>query len=348
MKIYSDIKNNYFAVFDTSNGRTLRWGQNRADPFWKYNGPELLDVSITNYCERGCDFCYRSSNLSGKFMDVDFYRDIVEEAQKLGVFQIALGGGNPNQHPEFIDFLKITRDYGIIPSYTTNGQGMNDDIYKASKEYAGAIAVSWYFPYKDAEEVIKKCNDYNIPVNIHFVLQNDNIYEAEKILNDYRITENINALIFLNYKPVGRILKRPLEYSKQLTNFLSNVISIKNCQIGFDSCMICHLVDYKELIDERSFDFCEAGRFSAFVSEEGEMYPCSFMCGAGIKGYNLRQNSMEHIWKNAPLFVLQRKKISSVSEGCKDCMAQDLCRGGCPFFEINKCKNKEKVDGATE
>ena len=108
MKIYSDIKNNYFAVFDTSNGRTLRWGQNRADPFWKYNGPELLDVSITNYCERGCDFCYRSSNLSGNFMDVDFYRDIVEEAQKLGVFQIALGGGNPNQHPEFIDFLKIT------------------------------------------------------------------------------------------------------------------------------------------------------------------------------------------------------------------------------------------------
>ena len=341
MKVYSDINNDYCAVFDTSNGRSLRWGQNNSDPFWKCNGPELLDISITNYCERECDFCYRNSNLYGKFMDVGFYKNIVAEAQHLGVFQIALGGGNPNQHPDFIKFLKITREHEIIPSYTTNGQGMNDNIYKASKEFAGAIAVSWYYPYKDAETVIKKCNEYDIPVNIHFVLQNDNIFEAEKLLNNYRIIENVNAVVFLNYKPVGKILKRPLAYSKRLTKFLSSTLAIEKCQIGFDSCMICHLVDFKDCIDERSFDFCEAGRFSAFISEEGEMYPCSFMCGAGAKGYNLQQNSMEYIWKNAPSFILQRKKLSSTSEECEGCKAWDLCHSGCPAFDINRCKNKE-------
>ena len=36
------------------------------EPFWSEDGPELLDVAITNYCERGCSFCYRQSNRNGK------------------------------------------------------------------------------------------------------------------------------------------------------------------------------------------------------------------------------------------------------------------------------------------
>lgn len=120
-------------------------------------GPELLDVSITNYCERGCDFCYRGSNKNGKSMSLELYEKILKNAEQTGVFQIAIGGGNPNQHPQFIEILKLTRKYGIIPSYTTNGQGMTKEIYEASKKYAGAVAVSWYSPSDDAKKVIKNC-----------------------------------------------------------------------------------------------------------------------------------------------------------------------------------------------
>ena len=35
------------------------------EPFWAEEGPELLDVSITSYCERGCQFCYRKANNKG-------------------------------------------------------------------------------------------------------------------------------------------------------------------------------------------------------------------------------------------------------------------------------------------
>lgn len=82
--------------------------------------------------------------------------------------QIALGGGNPNQHPNFIQILEQTRKHSIIPSYTTNGQGMTEEIYRATKEFCGALAVSWYAPYLDAKKVISECKKYDIKVNVHF------------------------------------------------------------------------------------------------------------------------------------------------------------------------------------
>jgi MoaA/NifB/PqqE/SkfB family radical SAM enzyme len=53
-------------------------------------------------------------------------------------FQVALGGGNPNQHPDFIEILRLTReDYGIVPNYTTNGRGLSDTVLEATRRYCG-------------------------------------------------------------------------------------------------------------------------------------------------------------------------------------------------------------------
>ena len=129
------------------------------EPFWNRRGPELLDISITNYCERNCDFCYRETSSNGTFMPLEQYTKIIAQAETAGVLQVALGGGNPNQHPDFVSILEVTRKHHIIPSYTTNGQGMTDEIYNATKCYCGAMAVSWYEPYSEATQVIKNCQE---------------------------------------------------------------------------------------------------------------------------------------------------------------------------------------------
>lgn len=41
---------------------------------------------------------------------------IICEAEKLGILQITLGGGDPNQHPHFVDILKLIKEHNIIPS----------------------------------------------------------------------------------------------------------------------------------------------------------------------------------------------------------------------------------------
>lgn len=337
-------KSDYTVVFDRKSGAFLRIGQKSTEPFFNLDTPELLDISITNYCERGCDFCYRSSNTCGKHMDLTEYSRLMKEAQQLGVLQIALGGGNPNQHPDFIKVLETTRNHSIIPSYTTNGQGMTEKIYKATKKFCGALAVSWYPPYTDALEVIQKSKAFDIKVNIHFLLNRYTIKEAMLLLQNKELLEQINAIIFLNYKPICSSSDLCLRDDNNLSEFLEILKKNKYCKIGFDSCMISYLTPLIKRIKPETIDFCEAARFSAFISEDSIMYPCSFMCNTNIPGIDLKKTSIQDAWINGDMFQKTRDYLKSPSMQeypilkCKNCDDYDFCHGGCQFFDINRCR----------
>jgi hypothetical protein len=66
----------YTAIFNPNSGFFARIEDAGHDePFWAEHGPELLDIAITNWCDRGCSFCYRKSDESGSHMSVDAFRD---------------------------------------------------------------------------------------------------------------------------------------------------------------------------------------------------------------------------------------------------------------------------------
>lgn len=340
---------NYFVCFNPENGQMLRCSMSDEEPFWNQRGPELLDISITNYCERGCNFCYRKTSSEGIFMSLEQYTDIVAQAKTAGVLQIALGGGNPNQHPHFIQILEITRKYHIIPSYTTNGQGMTDEIYSATKHYCGAMAVSWYEPYSEAIQVIENCRKKDIRVNIHYLLHRDNIQAATYMLrNKMPLLQYINAIVFLNYKPIHSPHSLCLMDDSNLDDFLSAVREYRGCKLGFDSCMISYLAKIGDIISANTVDFCEAGRFSAFISESGNIYPCSFMCDDESIGIDLNRTSLKDAWQYGDSFQKMRLRLSNPGkqkypiENCKKCGQFAMCHGGCPIFPINRCRGSDR------
>ena len=337
-------ESSYIVLFDKENGTFIREGMNHKEPFWNQKGPELLDISITNYCERECSFCYRASNRNGIFMSLNDYEYVIKQAAEIGTLQVALGGGNPNQHPQFIDILKITRRYGIIPSYTTNGQGMTNDIYKATKEYCGAVAVSWYPPFTDAINVINKCKEYGIKVNIHVMLNSETILYASELIEKYKdLLKDVNAIIFLNYKPIHSSKSTILRNSKEIYQFIDKILKIKICKIGFDSCMISFLAPFSDEFWSETVEYCESGRFSAFISEDLNMYPCSFLKGEAYSGIDLKEMSLHEGWIEGKQFVEIRERIGSKGNQrnpitkCNDCNKYDLCHGGCQMFDINAC-----------
>lgn len=345
IRLHRDKIQNYYYLFDYATGAAVRWEKGDKDPFWRERGPEILDISITDYCERECEFCYRKASRQGYFMELPLYEQIIQQAEQAGVQQIALGGGNPNQHPKFVEFLKIAREHHIIASYTTNGQGMTDEIYRATKQYGGAVAISWYFPYNDAENVIKKCGEYGIPVNIHFLLHKKSVSDAMRLLQSEQLLWNyVNAIVFLNYKPIRTRTYEGLRDSEEMDLFLKTALTFEECKIGFDSCMISWLMKYRELIVGESIDFCEAGRFSAFISERGFMYPCSFLCEDVNFRENIREKSLTEIWKNGTAFIIMRGQLKDPVyqkmriPQCMDCGDYPLCHGGCPVFSINRCQ----------
>lgn len=134
---------NFFG--DTKTGCTMRWGKQLQENPVFAPWPELADISISNYCTKGCEFCYKDSSEAGNFLSVSDYKTILDNLthDKWGrVFQVALGGGEPLEHPNFLEILKVTVEYGIIPNFTTNGSQLTQEIAVAIKPLIGAVAVS--------------------------------------------------------------------------------------------------------------------------------------------------------------------------------------------------------------
>ncbi len=334
---------NYKVFFNKRNGFFARVeNDGYSEPFWAKSGPELLDIAITNYCSKDCSICYRNSNPQGVHMRVEDYKSIINQAKEANAFQIALGGGNPNQHPEFIDILKYTYDNGIVPSYTTNGIGLTDEILKATKQYCGAVALSAHENDEELAKKIDQIQEYKIKLNVHFVLSSLSISRAIHWLQDKPFFLNsINAIIFLNYKPINASNKFLLKNSDKVDLFF-RLVSKQNgkIKIGFDSCSISGIVEYMKT-NPMFIESCEAARFSAFISEDLKMFPCSFMVNKECYG-DLKKETLINIWQNNECFKNFRDRLNF--ENCSNCQQKSICNGGCIYLpEINVCEMKKKI-----
>jgi radical SAM protein with 4Fe4S-binding SPASM domain len=332
---------NYTAIFNPNSGFFARIEDGGCDePFWAEHGPELLDVAVTNWCDRGCAFCYRKSDESGSHISLSDYEEIIRQAQSIHVFQVALGGGNPNQHPQFPEILRLTREkYGIVPNYTTNGRGLTPLVIEATAKYCGAVAVSAYPPYHETQEAIDLLRSSGTTTNIHFILTSKSVDTAIAWLDDPPVfLQRANAIVFLNYKPVGRFAdeKLLLNQSPRIEEFFKLATrGRRSFRIGFDTCTITGLARLGEA-PAISVEGCDAGRFSLFVSEKMEVYPCSFMVEAGYQGIPLKGSSLAEIWRNHSSFRRIREKHAE--RGCADCTTPHQCLSGCPLFpEMNLC-----------
>ena len=342
-------KDHYTAVFNPNSGFFARLEDAGHDePFWAEHGPELLDIAITNWCDRGCSFCYRKSDAFGSQLSVEDYEEIIRQAQALHVFQVALGGGNPNQHPEFVEILRLTRQgYGIVPNYTTNGRGLTGPVVEASAKHCGAVAVSAYPPYRETREAVELLRSKGVTTNIHFILTSETVDTAIAWLNNPpSFLEIANAIVFLNYKPVGRFADEGmlLNRSPRVEQFFKLATSERRrFRIGFDTCTITGLARFSSA-PSISLEGCDAGRFSLFVSEKMEVYACSFMVEAGYRGIPLKGSSLADIWRNHISF--HRIRSAHAEKGCDDCTTPRHCLSGCPLFpEMNLCpKNCRPAD----
>lgn len=336
----------YYTVFNRKTGFFARIEEkNHPEPTWSQEGPELLDISITNWCDKNCQICYKDSTTSGCHMSLSDYEEIMIQAEKMPVVQVALGGGNPNQHPYFTEILRLTRKkYNIVPSYTTNGRGLSQEVLNVSKECCGAVAVSAYEPYDEMYDAIMELEQNQIKTNIHFVLSRTSIETAiEWLTKTPPFLKGINAIIFLNYKPIGKHQDQNLllANSKDVRKFF-NLVANRNYdfKIGFDSCSVSGIVCYTQF-DPTFFDHCDSGRFSMYISEDLNMYPCSFMI-EGNTGVSMRDKNIIDAWQKDELFVKMRSEV--LNDLCLSCQHSDICKGGCPIFpELNICTNYIKT-----
>lgn len=105
---------NYTVTIDTQNGTKIR--ENDLD-FFRADFPESMDIKICNKCDMGCPQCHENSTPDGKC------GDIMSESfiDKLHPYtELAIGGGNPLEHPSLVPFLEKCKRLNLIPSMTVH------------------------------------------------------------------------------------------------------------------------------------------------------------------------------------------------------------------------------------
>lgn len=357
MKLRKD-EQGFITTFNPENGFSIRTDivdkdGNKTEPFMA-TGPELLDICITKYCpgplvdgvHKPCSYCYMNSVATDEhksmYLNVDEFRYILEQ-NKGDVFQVALGGGEPTTHPNFIEILRICKEeYDVIPNYTTNGINLTAEILEATKKYCGAVAVSLHDVKQCANGMAKLIN-YGIKTNIHVVVTKERATckFTKSLIESLPFVENkLNAVIFLLHKPVGRANINNQPTALEAEAFVKNILEWKpKFKIGFDACFAPALVRNK--VDSTFFDYCDGGRFSGFVDWDMMMYPCSFASSNKRNGMSLRDHAFKEIW-NSKLFDGFRSQFKTRCNGCADVK---VCGGGCPLLsEIIPCSDRYRFE----
>lgn len=346
----TDKKYQFRYSFDTDTGAYIRTGilndegkDTGEDPFMG-SFPHLIDVGVMGSCRHGRDGrcmamgtdCYQSGHtISQTDMSVDDFEWIARQCRGR-CNQLALGGrGDPDEHEDFEELLRISRRYDLVPNFTTSGYGMNEEKADIISQYCGAVAVSFYraeYTY----DTIRLLVEAGVKTNIHYVVGSNTIDEAVKRLKDNDFPPGVNAVIFLLYKPVGegRAENMLNADDDRVRAFFESIELDHPFKVGLDSCSVPGVVDFCKAIDPSSLEACEAARFSCYIGPDMVMSPCSF--DRELKfAVSLKGTTIDEVW-NSQAFEAFR---SIQRDSCRDCEKKPLCMGGCPIIpESTLCK----------
>ena len=105
---------NYTVTIDTRTGTKIR--ENDLD-FFRAEFPESMDIKICDKCDMGCPMCHENSTPDGKCGDI-LNAKFIETLHPYT--ELAIGGGNPLEHPDLEAFLVKCKGLTLIPSMTVN------------------------------------------------------------------------------------------------------------------------------------------------------------------------------------------------------------------------------------
>lgn len=348
---FIDKKNRFVELFNPDTGFYVRSGvidaegkDTGVDPFMRCF-PSLIDIGIMErcVCAHKCNVdCYQKAiDRTGSNMSLENYLSIMEQC-KGKVLQVALGGaGDVDTHENFEEILKATRENGIIPNFTTSGIAMTKEKAEICKKYCGAIAVSEHFaPYTN--EAIDMLLDAGVKTNIHYVLSTKTIDDAIQKLRTNSFKMDINAVVFLLYKPIGLgKMENILTYDNpKVKEFFELIDTGKfHHKIGFDSCSCSGIVNFTSKINLDSMDYCEGGRHSMYIDASMNAMPCSFGNQDPKYFVSLKNHTIQEAW-DGDVF---EKFRNSLRYSCASCVSRDTCAGGCPICrDIVICNRREK------
>ena len=294
--------------------------------------PSILDWEISEMCNMGCGFCYKNNvSYSGKNLSFEDFKKTFDLLPPT-ITSIAFGIGSLSLCPDLWKILQYTKDNGIAPTITINGDATEEDLDKLAS-LVKACAVSVYNKEK-SYNCIKGLTDRGLEqCNIHFLISEESYNFAFEIMSDIKTDlrlSKLRALVMLSLKNKGRSIGKYHQLSQEKFDNLFQFAIDNGIGCGFDSCSAAKVFNF---IDKNpQYDYmityiepCEASLESAYLNVNSEYFPCSFTEGnkEWKTGLKIKDNFLKDIWFN--------EKTLNFRNGVKNCRK---CNIGCPIYDV--------------
>ena len=201
MKILRKYTNGNYGVTLYDNGTKIRYTKcDKMIPAFAEN----IDIKITNYCRQECPYCHEGSNRYGYHGDIDLpFFDTLHKGQ-----EVAIGGGNALDHPQFKELLEKLKKKGVITNITVH--------FEAFREYRDILAeyVSEGLLYGIGISVTN-INQINLFVEPELTLKDsllnnmvfhiiNGIFDMTSLISDKLLYKDKIKLLVLGYKKLRR------------------------------------------------------------------------------------------------------------------------------------------------
>ncbi len=326
--------------------RMLGWVmENRKGP----PKPNLGFIEITRKCSTRCRLCYvDSGEEKPDTLSKDEIFEVIDQMAMMGIEFVALSGGDPLTRGDMLEILEyITIKHGLGGGLSTSLLTLTENAASRLKELGVLVQVSldgsspeindWNRGGGSFERTmrgVKLLNRYNIPFRFAFVINKHNVEDIEDMV-ELGLKVRTKEIAFGKVKIAGRAKGQEAIAYPSSQDMASAYLTLyrkaietrqKGLKINpkYNQALLTGLQDRVGCLP------CGAGRTFIQVSYNGDIIPCSLLCGERefVLG-NVKKDKLKDVWENSSIYEFFRKTTVEDMEICRNCSAKYLCGGGC-------------------
>lgn len=314
-----------------------------------------LYVNITHACNLKCKYCYINAGkpYEAELTEHEFVSQI-EEFSRLGGKELVITGGEPFLRKKVLrSVVKTARQLDIQKiDVETNGTLVDEKDAVFCRQNNVRVCVGFGGVSREThllvrggrlEDVIrgtKNLIDAGVNTAVGMTITRVNVHEAEDFL---RLAKKLGAkAITLNMiTMVGRARNHPeLDFPLDKAVPIIQKVMKKGPKFGVETAFERVVMDIKQLPVR---NLCGVGIGVLSIAANGDVYPCNSFQETPFRVGNVREKSLEEIWKESEVLKMFRSlKISDIPK-CRDCEWRYICSGGCiaqtyhAYGTIKKC-----------
>jgi len=305
------------------------------------DAPICLTWEWTYACNLACVHCLSSSGQRDpRELDTAAMKRVIDELERLQVFYVNVGGGEPTVRPDFFELVEYCVDHGVGVKFSTNGGMITPDKAKrlAGMDYvdiqisidgadeATNDAVRGEGSFAMARRAMDNLADAGFgQFKISVVMTRHNIGQLdafEQLAAGYGAELRLTRL-----RPSGR----GADTWDQLHPTADQQVELYRWLLQRPNVLTGDSFFHLNALGEGSLEglnLCGAGRVVCLIDPVGDVYACPFVLHDEFRaGSVLAEGGFTEVWRNSELFLGLREPQSPGA--CASCGSYDACQGGC-------------------